>query len=77
MQAAGDAPIIDPRTQSQFDSALRVAEIELTNWKLAKLDDSFPGYKTSRRIMPGDLLISARGLKSRQTGWRSYVGETA
>ena len=47
MQAAGDAPIIDPGTQSQFDSALRVAEIELTNWKLAKLDDSFPGYKTS------------------------------
>ena len=47
MQTAGDAPIIDPGTQSQFDSALRVAEIELTNWKLAKLDDSFPGYKTS------------------------------
>jgi aryl-alcohol dehydrogenase-like predicted oxidoreductase len=41
------APIIGPRTQEQLDSALRAVEVELTSEHLAKLDEIFPGYKTS------------------------------
>jgi aryl-alcohol dehydrogenase-like predicted oxidoreductase len=46
-QPAVTAPIIGPRTQEQLDSALRAVEVELTSEHLAKLDEIFPGYKTS------------------------------
>jgi len=41
------APIIGPRTPEQFDGALRAVEINLDDKVLARLDDIFPGYKTS------------------------------
>ncbi|MBC7463143.1 MAG: aldo/keto reductase [Actinobacteria bacterium] len=46
-QPAVTAPIVGPRTQDQLDSALRAVEITLTDENLARLDDIFPGYKTS------------------------------
>lgn len=46
-QPAVTAPIVGPRTQEQFDSALRALKIELSIEDLAKLDEIFPGYKTS------------------------------
>jgi aryl-alcohol dehydrogenase-like predicted oxidoreductase len=46
-QPSVTAPIVGPRTQVQLDSALRALEIELTSENLAKLDEIFPGYKTS------------------------------
>ena len=46
-QPAVTAPIIGPRTQAQLDSALRAVDIELSSDQLAKLDEIFPGYKTS------------------------------
>lgn len=46
-QSAVTAPIIGPRTQAQLAASLRAADIELTSEQLAKLDEIFPGYKTS------------------------------
>jgi aryl-alcohol dehydrogenase-like predicted oxidoreductase len=46
-QPAVAAPIVGPRTQEQLDSSLRAVDIELTSDQLAKLDEIFPGYKTS------------------------------
>jgi aryl-alcohol dehydrogenase-like predicted oxidoreductase len=41
------APIIGPRTPEQFDGALRAVEITLDDKVLSRLDELFPGYKTS------------------------------
>jgi aryl-alcohol dehydrogenase-like predicted oxidoreductase len=41
------APIIGPRTPEQFDSALAAVDLELEDKSLARLDEIFPGYKTS------------------------------
>ena len=46
-QPAVTAPIVGPRTQQQFDSALKALEVILNAEVLAKLDEIFPGYKTS------------------------------
>jgi aryl-alcohol dehydrogenase-like predicted oxidoreductase len=46
-QPAVTAPIVGPRTQAQLDSAIRALEIELTQEHLTKLNEIFPGYKTS------------------------------
>jgi aryl-alcohol dehydrogenase-like predicted oxidoreductase len=46
-QPAVTAPIVGPRTQAQLDSALRALEIDLTESHLAKLNEIFPGFKTS------------------------------
>lgn len=46
-QPAVTAPIVGPRTQAHLDSALRALDIELTQDHLAKLNEIFPGYKTS------------------------------
>jgi len=41
------APIVGPRTTAQLDESLRALEIKLEADVLAKLDEIFPGYKTS------------------------------
>ena len=41
------APIIGPRTLDQLDGSLRALEIKLSDETLKKLDDIFPGKKTS------------------------------
>jgi len=41
------APIIGPRTIEQFDESLRALEIKLSEETLKKIDEIFPGYKTS------------------------------
>ena len=41
------APIVGPRTIAQLDESLRALEIELSADVLAKLDEIFPGFKTS------------------------------
>lgn len=46
-QRAVTAPIVGPRTQEQFDSALRSLDVKLTREELTRLDEIFPGYKTS------------------------------
>ena len=46
-QPSVTAPIIGPRTQEQLDSALRALDVELTSANLIKLNEIFPGYKTS------------------------------
>ena len=46
-QPAVTAPIVGPRTQEHLDSAIRALEIELTQEHLTKLNEIFPGYKTS------------------------------
>ena len=46
-QPSVTAPIIGPRTQDQLDSALRALDVELTAAHLTKLNEIFPGYKTS------------------------------
>ncbi|HEX7404708.1 MAG TPA: aldo/keto reductase [Candidatus Nanopelagicaceae bacterium] len=46
-QPAVTAPIIGPRTQEQFNSALQALELELTDEHLKKLNEIFPGYKTA------------------------------
>ena len=46
-QPAVTAPIIGPRTQGQLDDSLRALNVELSNEQLAKLDEIWPGYKTS------------------------------
>jgi len=46
-QPAVTAPIVGPRTQEQLDSAIRALQVELSKEDLARLDEIFPGYKTS------------------------------
>lgn len=46
-QPAVTAPIVGPRTQEQFDSALRSLDFELSAEDLATIDEILPGYKTS------------------------------
>lgn len=41
------APIIGPRTLEQLDGSLRALEIEFSAEVLAKIDEIFPGFKTS------------------------------
>jgi aryl-alcohol dehydrogenase-like predicted oxidoreductase len=41
------APIVGPRLAEHLDGALRAVEITLEDKVLAKLDEIFPGYKTS------------------------------
>jgi len=41
------APIIGPRTMEQLDGSLRALEITLSEETLKKLDEIFPGHKTS------------------------------
>jgi aryl-alcohol dehydrogenase-like predicted oxidoreductase len=41
------APIIGPRTPEQFESALAAVDLDLDDKSLARLDELFPGYKTS------------------------------
>jgi len=41
------APIIGPRTPDHFETALAAVDLELDDKTLAKLDEIFPGYKTS------------------------------
>jgi aryl-alcohol dehydrogenase-like predicted oxidoreductase len=41
------APIVGPRLAEHMDSALRATEITLDDKVLARLDEIFPGYKTS------------------------------
>jgi len=44
---AVSAPIIGPRTPEQLDGALKAVDLELDDKVLTRLDDLFPGYKTS------------------------------
>lgn len=46
-QPAVTAPIIGPRTEEQFVSAIRALDIKLDAAALAKLDEIFPGHKTA------------------------------
>jgi len=46
-QPAVTAPIVGPRTQAQFDSALRAVDLKLDDATLAKLDEIFPAKKTA------------------------------
>lgn len=46
-QPAVTAPIIGPRTMEQFDGALRALEIQLSEETLGKINDIWPGFKTS------------------------------
>ena len=46
-QSAVTAPIIGPRTHAQLDASLRAVDVELTSEQLARLDEIFPGHKTS------------------------------
>ena len=41
------APIIGPRTPAHFDGALRALELDLDEKVLTRLDELFPGYRTS------------------------------
>jgi aryl-alcohol dehydrogenase-like predicted oxidoreductase len=46
-QPAVTGPIVGPRTMEQLESAVRAVDIKLDDKALAKLDEIFPGYKTS------------------------------
>jgi aryl-alcohol dehydrogenase-like predicted oxidoreductase len=46
-QPAVTAPIIGPRTMEQLDGAERAVKLTLDDDTLEKLDEIFPGYKTS------------------------------
>lgn len=46
-QPAVTAPIIGPRTMEQLDGAERAVKLALDDDTLEKLDEIFPGYKTS------------------------------
>jgi aryl-alcohol dehydrogenase-like predicted oxidoreductase len=46
-QPAVTGPIVGPRTMEQLESAVRAVDIKLDDKTLAKLDEIFPGYKTS------------------------------
>ncbi len=41
------APIIGPRTMEQLEGSMRTLEINLSEETLKKIDEIFPGYKTS------------------------------
>ncbi|MBC8063727.1 MAG: aldo/keto reductase [Chlorobia bacterium] len=41
------APIIGPRTVAQLDGSMRALEINFSDETLGKIDEIFPGYKTS------------------------------
>jgi aryl-alcohol dehydrogenase-like predicted oxidoreductase len=41
------APIIGPRTPEQFEGALAAVDLELDEKALSRLEEIFPGYKTS------------------------------
>lgn len=41
------APIIGPRTMEQLDGAMGALEVELDEAALSKIDEIFPGFKTS------------------------------
>jgi aryl-alcohol dehydrogenase-like predicted oxidoreductase len=44
------APIIGPRTLEQLDTALGALEVRLDAATLSRLDEIFPGYKTSPEV---------------------------
>jgi aryl-alcohol dehydrogenase-like predicted oxidoreductase len=44
------APIIGPRTLEQLDTALGALEVRLDDSALSRLDEIFPGYKTSPEV---------------------------
>ncbi len=44
-QPAVTAPIVGPRTQEQFDAAVRALDLSLDSAALAKLDGIFPGHR--------------------------------
>jgi aryl-alcohol dehydrogenase-like predicted oxidoreductase len=44
------APIIGPRTLEQLDTALGSLEVRLDEGTLSRLDEIFPGYKTSPEV---------------------------
>ncbi|WP_423923956.1 aldo/keto reductase [Frigoribacterium sp. 2-23] len=46
-QPAVTAPITGPRTMEQWESAVRAVDIRLDDAALARLDEIFPGHKTS------------------------------
>jgi aryl-alcohol dehydrogenase-like predicted oxidoreductase len=46
-QKAVTAPIVGPRTMEQLDGAMHALTIKLDEAALAKMDEIFPGYKTS------------------------------
>jgi aryl-alcohol dehydrogenase-like predicted oxidoreductase len=46
-QPAVTGPIVGPRTMEQLDSAVRAVDVKFDDKALAKLDEIFPGYKTS------------------------------
>ncbi|WP_458112973.1 aldo/keto reductase [Arthrobacter sp. R1-13] len=46
-QPAVTSPIVGPRTQQQFDAALRALEVKLDADALKRLDDIFPGHRTA------------------------------
>jgi aryl-alcohol dehydrogenase-like predicted oxidoreductase len=46
-QPAVTAPIIGPRTMEQLSESLKALEVVLTPENLEKLNEIFPGYKTS------------------------------
>jgi aryl-alcohol dehydrogenase-like predicted oxidoreductase len=46
-QPAVTAPIIGPRTQEQFESAVAALQVKLDESALARLDEIFPGYRTA------------------------------
>ena len=46
-QPAVTGPIVGPRTMEQLESAVRAVDVKLDDKALAKLDEIFPGYKTS------------------------------
>ncbi len=41
------APIIGPRTMEQLDGSIRAVEIKLSDETMKKIDEIFPGHKTS------------------------------
>ncbi|WP_371403470.1 aldo/keto reductase [Kribbella sp. NBC_00662] len=46
-QPAVTGPIVGPRTMEQLNSAVRAVDVKLDEKALARLDEIFPGYKTS------------------------------
>ncbi len=46
-QKAVTGPIVGPRTMEQLESAVRAVDLKLDEKALARLDEIFPGYKTS------------------------------
>lgn len=46
-QSCVTAPIIGPRTQAHLEAGLRAVDLELNSEVLSRLDQIFPGFKTS------------------------------